>query len=226
LTLSSEREQAWKNILTESAFALGKDMLTGYALTAAMHAFERINAAVPTALLPAAYLRSMTLTDNKGSPIYWDARAISLAYWKLLEESDGRVTTVNGHNLLPETASSVCPRCDGTGLERMPDGRRRPGCRHEYTSEDEAAHIIVRDRELVKQKSAEMREQLSKLATMKAMPTESVADTFTVTYTCNACGRKGNSSFGWSFNDVCGVRLPGPVREDERLSCSGYMKVL
>jgi hypothetical protein len=226
-TISPEREAAWKDILTESSFALGKDMLTGYALSAAVHAFERLNRDIPTELLPAVYERSMKLTDEKGNPVYWDARALSLAYWKLLEESDGRVTTtVNGRNLLPETASSACPRCQGTGQELMPDGTRRKGCKHEYTSDEEADHILVRDRELVAQKAKELREGLAKLASIKAMPSESIADKLTIVYTCTACRRKESSEFGWQFNDPCGARLPGPVREDERLACRGVMQVL
>jgi hypothetical protein len=128
--------------------------------------------------------------------------------------------------MLPETAATVCPRCDGTGLERMPNGSRRPGCKHDFADEDAAAHIIERDAALVKEKAAEMREALSKMATIKSIPAESIADKLTIVYTCTACRRKESSEFGWQFNDPCGARLPGPVREDERLACRGVMKVL
>lgn len=128
--------------------------------------------------------------------------------------------------LLPETAATVCPRCDGTGLERMPGGARRPGCKHEFTPDDEAAHIIERDAETVRLKATEMREALSRMASVKAMPPERMADKLAVTFTCTECARKVSSEFGWAYNDRCGVRLPGPVREDERLACQGVMKVL
>lgn len=127
--------------------------------------------------------------------------------------------------LLPETAASVCPRCDGTEWERMPDGSRRKGCKHEFADEDAAAYIVERDAELVKTKAAEMRDALSKMATVKSIPVERIADKLTVVYRCEACGREGSSEFGWNSLDVCGQRLPGPVREDERLGCPGRMVV-
>lgn len=219
--------QAWKSVIVQAMLLLQRDVLTGFPLLATIQAFDSFCDDIPTEMLPAVLKRSLKLTDDKGAPLYWDARAMSLAYWKLLEESDGRVsTTVNGRHLLPETASSVCPRCDGTGQERMPDGSRRKGCKHEYTSEDEAEHIIVRDRKLVEQKAKEMREDLARLASVKAMPTESIADKIVVSFNCTECRRPASSAFGWAYNDRCDARLPGPVREDERLACPGVMKVL
>jgi hypothetical protein len=90
LNLSAERDTAWTDILTESSFALGKEPLTGRALDAAKAAFERINARVPTRLLPTMYVKSMELRDKSGAPVYWDARAISLAYDEYLTEREGR----------------------------------------------------------------------------------------------------------------------------------------
>lgn len=43
--------------------------------------------------------------------------------------------------LLPQHAAAPCPRCFGTGFERMPDGSVRPGCKHEPIDEGAAADI-------------------------------------------------------------------------------------
>ena len=222
------RQKAWKGCITQAMLILQRDMLTGYALLAAISAFDAINSDIPTELLPAVFKRSMKLTNDKGEPIYWDGRAMWLAFWKLQEEGDGRLTTATDGDvkLLPETAASSCPRCDGTGFERMPDGSRRQGCAHDFADEDMTAHLIERDRKVVEEKAAEMREQLSKLAVAKAMPPAESKHDLTVKFTCSVCGLKVSSTFGWSYNDVCGARIIGPVREDERLACGGKMKVM
>jgi hypothetical protein len=213
--MSAERENAWRDILTESSFALGREPLTGLALRAAMHAFERLNSDIPTRLLPEMYRRSMKLLDANGAPVYWDARAVSLAYSRFLAEREGQL---DKSRLLPENAAAACERCFGTGMEEMPDDTVRPGCEHKPMTDDERRERIERGRAI-------MREAIRNIAKPMPAEPEPAPVEFHVEIHCTDCNRKDSTAAGWKIGEVCGARLPGPVRLelDERLACSGKM---
>lgn len=212
MNISPEREKAWTDILTESSMALGKEPLTGYALAAGRAAFERINSRIPTHLLLPMYVKSMELRGKNGAPVFWDARAISLAYDKYLEEREGRQGDGLDKSRLLANPGRDCLRCFGAN----------PKCPHDKLTPDEEKKY--RD-DLAKQ-AADVREALKQMVSVKAMPPVKVTGDITVTYTCTECGRRVNSTFGWNYHDRCNERLPGPVRDGEKYGCQGVMEVL
>lgn len=223
--MSVERERAWKDILTESAFALSRDLLTGDALTAAIHAFERVNAKIPTALLPTIYERSMKLKDERGGSVFWDARAMWRAYQEHVEEVEGR-DDFDPSRLLTDNAAAACKRCYGTGMERMPDGAVRPGCQHAPMTDAEDAEIErnrVADAEFVRKQTEFMREALKTVGSpkppIKPVPVKPAGKTFR----CDSCGRDVDAVFGWEAGEECGDLINRAHQDGEIQLCKGRM---
>jgi hypothetical protein len=129
---------------------------------------------------------------------------------------------IDKSRLLPENAANGCLRCYGTGKEEALDGSIGGDCDHRPMGEREQEARRERHR----MQAAELREKLARIPAVKAMPPEPIKeDAKGIRFTCTVCRRAGTSVQGWRYNDRCGARIPGPVRENERLGCKGVMQV-
>lgn len=81
-------------------------------------AFEDVCAEIPTFLLHRTFKTSMKLRDREGRPVYWDGRALLMAYHELCESAEGLQLCPDNRSL-PANAESQCPRCFGSGWEKV-----------------------------------------------------------------------------------------------------------
>jgi hypothetical protein len=102
--------------------------------------------------------------------------------------------------LLPEHASGTCRKCFGTGMERMPDGSVRPGCRHEPGAEPERKRGVTFDQ------AAVMRAALRMIGS-KPVEVEPFKDNVGQPLRCSSCGREANTVEGWTAGEVCNAPL-------------------
>lgn len=91
-------------------------------------AFEDVCGSIPTRFLHESFKRSMRLKDKDGRPIFWDGRALLMAYDEICATFEGVSEALSGQKMLPENAEGACEKCYGSGWETTPQGARR--CHH------------------------------------------------------------------------------------------------
>lgn len=130
--------------------------------------------------------------------------------------------------MLPANAAHACPNCYGTGMERMPDGRVRPGCKHEgWTPEFETE--IERNEEArrveIKKQADFMKEALGKVGRPKPAADASKPKQAGTPLVCTnpACARKVNTLYGFEPGQTCNELLNRGTHDGELEFCGGTL---
>lgn len=133
--IAPDRRRLWVEILKEAHSFLGREDLAGNRLKMAIKTFDRLCQGIPTGVLRDVFDLSLGLTDYNGAPIFWDGRALLIAW----EQNAGALREKLSKALLSTTPRVNCPDCLGnsTGRKYIKDEKARSMvlssefCRHE-----------------------------------------------------------------------------------------------
>jgi hypothetical protein len=200
---------------------------------------EDLDALVQTVLpltrsIPVEYLAEcyvVALEQRPASDNYQIRGVELLNAWKVVQgrlemESSG---AYDKGRLLPTHAANACPKCYGTGMERMPDGSVRKGCKHEdWTPEFETEYERGEDerRADVKRQAAFMKEALSRVGSSKPVPDAPQPKQIGTKLTCTneACRRKVSTLYGYEQGQSCRELLNRGVHDGELKFCDGTLQ--
>lgn len=155
-----------------------------------------------------------------------------LSAWKVLRE---RMEAESGgaydkSRMLTANAANACPKCFGTGMERMPNGSVRKGCQHEGWTpefEDELERNEEAQRDEVKKQADFMKEALSRVGSPKPVESPSASKPSTgVWVRCTKCPRKLNVLYFDEPGRTCGDLLNRGVHDGDLKFCDGILEVL
>jgi hypothetical protein len=133
------------------------------------------------------------------------------------------------HRALPANAASACPKCYGTGLERMPNGSVRKGCQHEGWSpdfEDELERNEGARREEIRKGADFLKEALGKVGSPKPVANANAPKQIGVILGCTneACKRKVNTLYGYEPGQTCSELLNRGVHDGPLKFCDGTLE--
>jgi hypothetical protein len=105
---------------------------------------------------------------------------------------------LDGVRLLPENAAAACPKCGGTGWERMPDNSVRHGCKH-----DAPVDAAPADPAFVADTAGLMREALSRIGSPRPQPGPVPQKRDAPNLCCSSCGERYSTYYGFQEGDGC-----------------------
>lgn len=225
--MPAARREAWEDCLVGAFVFLRLAVPTGRMMDATVNVFDEMCAHIPTNRLKDAVKRSMTLTDEGGQSIYWDGRAVALAYSRLLEEGAFSSDRVTDKARLLGNGRERCERCYGTGMEELDDGTTKPGCEHLPLSDSDKANRRL----LQAMRFEELRKNMRKVGRPRPVegppaPKRPKGDTLK----CDdpKCGREVDTYFlHFEPGDTCGGLLNRYTSDEgEPELCKGMFKKL
>lgn len=185
---------------------------------------------IPTESLYECYVLAMEAREPGNTFLVSGVEMLSA--WKVLHErmeadSSG---AYDKSRMLTANAVSVCPKCDGTGWERTPKGRKK-GCDHagwtpEFETELERSE--EQRREDVRKQAEFMREALGKVGSPKPVAGAPKPKQVGTVLRCTneACARKVTTLYGFEPGETCRELLNRGVHDGPLKFCDGTLEIV